>query len=402
MVAVGEPTAAVVGYDFARAYYAVLSENPTKLHKFYKEQSVFSGSTARASLDETVTGEGPDDIQRKIIPFVGSYTKRSCKVELSSLSSQESSNGGVMVLVTGYFIYKHSQQRQHFSQAFFLDRQTSPNGYYVLNDILRYLEDPVESVPAPEVPKASEPVPRDSPAEGGFEEPEAEANVDASDEVAAADVGEDESVGHDASAENAYVEREAEMDEVVEQDDEQEQDHEEHYAEAEVAAQDDEADEEDVDAAAASASMEAQPKTWASMAGRLRQGPNQLGPSKVTGYARPAGVEELVGGKQQGVDSGKAGRRGKSAKGGKGSPVLPPPGSTGATAAAASTGAAEVGLPAPVLPPPSSVTGGAADAGKGKSSRKGGGKAGGKNRGRNDKGGGDFVERERGGKASSS
>lgn len=60
------------------------------------------------------------------------------KAEIISIDAQESHNKGVLVLVTGYLTGKDSLRR-HFTQSFFL--ATQDKGYYVLNDIFRYIKE---------------------------------------------------------------------------------------------------------------------------------------------------------------------------------------------------------------------------------------------------------------------
>lgn len=52
-----------------------------------------------------------------------------------TVDAQESTDGGVFVLVTG-FITRENGYKINFSQSFFL--ATQENGYFVLNDIFRY------------------------------------------------------------------------------------------------------------------------------------------------------------------------------------------------------------------------------------------------------------------------
>lgn len=59
------------------------------------------------------------------------------KAEIRSVDSQESFNGGVHVLVTGYLTGNDNLIR-NFSQTFFLAPQE--RGYFVLNDMFRYIE----------------------------------------------------------------------------------------------------------------------------------------------------------------------------------------------------------------------------------------------------------------------
>lgn len=54
------------------------------------------------------------------------------------MDSQDSFNGGVVVLVTGYLTAKDSLRRK-FTQTFFLAPQDI--GYFVLNDVFRYVDD---------------------------------------------------------------------------------------------------------------------------------------------------------------------------------------------------------------------------------------------------------------------
>ena len=69
-----------------------------------------------------------------------------CKADISSIDCQESLEQGVMVMVIGTLMNADNRPRR-FSQPFFLAVQ--PNGYYVLNDIFRYLsEADAEAAPA--------------------------------------------------------------------------------------------------------------------------------------------------------------------------------------------------------------------------------------------------------------
>lgn len=58
--------------------------------------------------------------------------------EIKTVDAQESLNGGVLVLVTGNLIGKENVKR-NFTQSFFL--ATQDKGYFVLNDIFRYVEE---------------------------------------------------------------------------------------------------------------------------------------------------------------------------------------------------------------------------------------------------------------------
>lgn len=60
-----------------------------------------------------------------------------------TVDAQESYNKGVFVLVTGYLTGKDSL-RKKFTQSFFLAPQEV--GYFVFNDVLRYVDDSTPQV----------------------------------------------------------------------------------------------------------------------------------------------------------------------------------------------------------------------------------------------------------------
>lgn len=59
-------------------------------------------------------------------------------MEIKTADAQESHEKGVIVLVTGC-LTKKDDVRRDFTQTFFLAPQDK--GYYVLNDVFRYIED---------------------------------------------------------------------------------------------------------------------------------------------------------------------------------------------------------------------------------------------------------------------
>lgn len=58
--------------------------------------------------------------------------------EITTVDAQDSHNGGVLVLVTGYLTGKDKVKRK-FTQSFFLAPQDK--GYFVLNDVFRYVDE---------------------------------------------------------------------------------------------------------------------------------------------------------------------------------------------------------------------------------------------------------------------
>lgn len=97
---------------------------------------------------------------------------QNCKVRISNVDSQES-NECIVIQAIGEICNKGGEPKK-FVQTFVLDRQ--PTGYYVLNDILRYIDDETEDEE-----------PTDEPATGAAEKsavempaaPEAESPPDA-------------------------------------------------------------------------------------------------------------------------------------------------------------------------------------------------------------------------------
>jgi hypothetical protein len=72
------------------------------------------------------------------------------KAEIKTVDSQESLMGGVLVMVNGS-LSSESTGKRNFTQSFFLAPQEK--GYFVLNDIFRYLDEPsLVSKPALSLP----------------------------------------------------------------------------------------------------------------------------------------------------------------------------------------------------------------------------------------------------------
>ncbi|KAJ6312231.1 hypothetical protein OIU77_013884 [Salix suchowensis] len=123
----------VVGNAFAEQYYNTLSKSPELLHNFYNDASFIGRPDSDGSMSPISTLE---EIKNLIL----SLDYKNCVVEIQSVDSQESYGNGVMVLVTGIFAGQDCT-RQKYTQAFFLVPQDDGRRYYVLNDILRYVEE---------------------------------------------------------------------------------------------------------------------------------------------------------------------------------------------------------------------------------------------------------------------
>ncbi|OCT49218.1 NTF2 and RRM domain protein [Cladophialophora carrionii] len=145
-----------IGWYFVEQYYTTLSKTPEKIHLFYSKKSqLVSGVEA----EKVVPAVGTKAISEKI----KSLDFQDCKVRVLNVDSQASFNN-IVVQVIGEMSNK-SEPHHKFVQTFVLAEQ--PNGYFVLNDIFRYLSDDVDEIVEDEQPQAEVPAEEvPTPAEG--------------------------------------------------------------------------------------------------------------------------------------------------------------------------------------------------------------------------------------------
>ncbi|KAF9923687.1 hypothetical protein FBU30_006242 [Linnemannia zychae] len=120
-----------VGVVFAHEYYTFLNKEPSRLHCFYNKDSTMSHGYQGEQIE---VYEGQQAINEKIMAL----DFQDAKVLVSNLDCQESIHGGIVVQVLGEMSNKGGPA-QKFVQTFFLAVQ--PRGYYVHNDIFRFLKD---------------------------------------------------------------------------------------------------------------------------------------------------------------------------------------------------------------------------------------------------------------------
>ncbi|RLM73395.1 hypothetical protein C2845_PM15G05220 [Panicum miliaceum] len=125
------PPAQVVGNAFVNQYYNILHQSPELVHRFYQDASRL-GRPAGAGADGMDTVTTMDVISDKIVSM------GITRAEIKAVDAQESLCGGVTVLVMGHLTGRTGVGRE-FVQSFFLAPQEK--GYFVLNDILRYVGD---------------------------------------------------------------------------------------------------------------------------------------------------------------------------------------------------------------------------------------------------------------------
>ncbi|KAK3812315.1 MAG: hypothetical protein J3Q66DRAFT_404123 [Benniella sp.] len=131
-----------IGLIFVHEYYTIVNQDPTRLHCFYDKNSIMSHGTE--GRDATYCeGRQASEIHSHIVDL--GY--EDCRVLVRSVDSHKSLNGGIMIQVLGEMSNQGGRgPSQRFAQTFFLAEQ--PNGYYVLNDIFRYLNDYNDEVEA--------------------------------------------------------------------------------------------------------------------------------------------------------------------------------------------------------------------------------------------------------------
>ncbi|XP_050364858.1 nuclear transport factor 2 isoform X2 [Argentina anserina] len=126
------PTADVVGNAFVLQYYHILEQSPEHVYRFYQDDSKFGRPEDNGMMNTVTT---MDIINRKIVE------NGKLSANVVTVDAQESFNRGVFVLVTGYIIGKENL-RKKFTQSFFLAPQDK-GGFYVLNDVFRYVDDSI-------------------------------------------------------------------------------------------------------------------------------------------------------------------------------------------------------------------------------------------------------------------
>ncbi|GMJ05812.1 hypothetical protein like AT5G60980 [Hibiscus trionum] len=127
----GTPSAQVVGNAFVEQYYHILHQSPNLVHRFYQDSSCLSRPDMYGNMTTVTTMQA---INEKVL----SLNYEDYTAEIKTADAQDSFEKGVIVLVTGCLTGKDNVRRK-FTQTFFLAPQDK--GYFVLNDVFRYVED---------------------------------------------------------------------------------------------------------------------------------------------------------------------------------------------------------------------------------------------------------------------
>ncbi len=144
-----------VSAQFNLEYYNTMSRQPDHLHGFYGKQSQMVHSL-EGDLEAPIC-TSLEAIHSRILAMGYQGTR----IIVESIDAQASLNGGIFILTTGNMKLKDGSIKK-FVQSFFLAEQ--PNGYYVLNDCFRFIEQSPQASIAPTTPSVptQQPVPKSS------------------------------------------------------------------------------------------------------------------------------------------------------------------------------------------------------------------------------------------------
>ncbi|KAE9989926.1 hypothetical protein EG327_002113 [Venturia inaequalis] len=155
-----QPSKEEVAWYFVESYYTTMSRTPEKLYLFFNKRSRMVQGTEEQKANVSAGQKAIQD-RIELLDF------QDCKVRVTNVDSQ-ASDENIVIQVIGEMSNK-SQPHRKFVQTFVLAGQT--NGYFVLNDIFRYIRDDDEEEEA--VPEVSEPAPE---AHSEYQEPVSTAN----------------------------------------------------------------------------------------------------------------------------------------------------------------------------------------------------------------------------------
>lgn len=133
---------------FVEQYYTTFNTDPNIIHRFYKKISTAShGVEGEASKLKA----GQSEIRK----LFASYDFTNCKVMITSIDYHLLGESMLMVQVIGE-LSNNDEPAKKFVQSFILSGNSETgDGYFILNDILRFLKDDEDILPAAEEPAAT-------------------------------------------------------------------------------------------------------------------------------------------------------------------------------------------------------------------------------------------------------
>ncbi|KAL6970618.1 hypothetical protein U1Q18_030313 [Sarracenia purpurea var. burkii] len=122
-------TASQVGTYFVGKYYQALQHQREFVYQFYSDSSTM----LRIHGDTIEAATALPQIHTLVMSL------KYNGIEIETVHSLKSWNGGVLVMVSGSVQAKNFSGRRKFFQTFFLAPQVK--GYFVLNDIIHFIDD---------------------------------------------------------------------------------------------------------------------------------------------------------------------------------------------------------------------------------------------------------------------
>ncbi|TYH24434.1 hypothetical protein ES288_A03G091800v1 [Gossypium darwinii] len=134
------PSTQVIGNAFVEQYYHILHQSPNPVHRFYQDSSHLSRPDMDGNMTTVTTLQA---INEKVL----SLNYEDYTAEIKTADAEDCFEKGIILLVTGSLTGKDNVKKK-FAQTFFLAPQDK--GYFVLNDVFRYVEEKElqNSVPA--------------------------------------------------------------------------------------------------------------------------------------------------------------------------------------------------------------------------------------------------------------
>ncbi|KAL8494460.1 hypothetical protein ACS0TY_025317 [Phlomoides rotata] len=129
-------TASQVGSYFVQQYYQVFQQQREYVHQFYND------SSSMMRVDGEICDSASDMMKIHDLLLSLNFTG----IEIKTIKSLESWNGGVLVVVSGAVKSRDFSYWRKFVQTFFLAPQEK--GYFVLNDMFHFADEEVAHQPS--------------------------------------------------------------------------------------------------------------------------------------------------------------------------------------------------------------------------------------------------------------
>ncbi|KAJ5584510.1 uncharacterized protein N7459_004310 [Penicillium hispanicum] len=115
-----------IAQQFVQFYYETFDNNRAGLTPLYRDQSMLTFETS------SVQGAGSITEKLTSLPF------QQVRHQIATFDAQPSSEGGIIVLVTGALLVDEEQKPMNYTQCFKL-QPDGAGSYFVLNDVFRLI-----------------------------------------------------------------------------------------------------------------------------------------------------------------------------------------------------------------------------------------------------------------------